>query len=457
VTGPIGGPPGSAARERTPVWGSRATWQITLRWFVPPAILVAVVVARLTGFLFPVVPPLVVAAFIQTYNFVFWWILIGRRGAKSDDVSASPWPAVAQVALDYAAMFVLVQYTGGVASPLVFFFLFHVIFAAILLEARLAWLFALAAVAGLAALSVGEFLGWVPTYAITFRGASGAAAARGQSVLAVLAFGVSTLVTAGMTAAIVGRLRAENARAVAALEALAEERARLMLHAAHNLRSPLTASMSILDVLIGAYAGPVNDDQKGYLERVRRRLSVLNDMIGELLALARSRGHEATMVRGPVDLGALAAEVGTTYAAQAAARHVALTVDVADGLPTLSGDADLLRRMIENLVGNAVKYTPDGGRVDVVLMRPDAATVQLVVRDTGIGIPAAEQAALFTQFFRASNARALQVDGTGLGLAIVRQTVEQHGGTVDIASTEGQGTTVMVRFPVDATAPVTPR
>ena len=102
--------------------------------------------------------------------------------------------------------------------------------------------------------------------------------------------------------------------------------------------------------------------------------------------------------------------------------------------------------MVDNLLSNAIKYTPEGGGVRIT-MRQEGDTATIAVRDTGIGIPAGEQAQLFSRFFRSSNARASGVQGTGLGLAITRGIVEAHGGTIDFDSVEGSGTTFRVTLP----------
>jgi signal transduction histidine kinase len=103
---------------------------------------------------------------------------------------------------------------------------------------------------------------------------------------------------------------------------------------------------------------------------------------------------------------------------------------------------------MENLVSNAIKYTAEGGEIEVRFGRGDAETIQIVVRDTGIGIPAAEQDKLFQEFFRASNAKRFTTTGTGLGLALVKQTVNRHNGELELTSAEDQGTQVTVSLPI---------
>jgi signal transduction histidine kinase len=121
---------------------------------------------------------------------------------------------------------------------------------------------------------------------------------------------------------------------------------------------------------------------------------------------------------------------------------------VADHPPLVHGDARRLAQVVDNLIANAVKFTPDGGSV-TVSVDGAADTVQLVVADTGIGIPADEHGQVFSRFFRSRTATEGAIPGTGLGLAISRALVEQHGGTISLQSEEGQGTRVTVTLPAD--------
>ena len=124
--------------------------------------------------------------------------------------------------------------------------------------------------------------------------------------------------------------------------------------------------------------------------------------------------------------------------------------------PPGAGDAGRLQHLLENLVSNAIKYTPDGGKVRVDLARDECGRVRVEVRDTGIGIPESAQSRLFTEFFRAPNAKACDAVGTGLGLVIVKEIVEQHGGTLSVESAEGRGTLFTVLLPAATAAAAGP-
>jgi len=240
----------------------------------------------------------------------------------------------------------------------------------------------------------------------------------------------------------------EDARANEAIEALMSERTQFMLEVAHNLRSPLGASLDIVEVLKNGYLGDVNERQKEYLERIDHRLRALHTTIGGLLTIARTRDWSREIPDVVVDINELAQHVKRTFEKQAAAKKLRFAVVAEPELPTVDSGADLLEQIVENLVGNAIKYTPEGGAVDVLFSRHGTDEVRFEVKDTGIGIPKSEQGKLFREFFRASNAKKHTSEGTGLGLALVKQSVERHRGRIELRSDEGRGTTVVIDLPV---------
>ena len=240
----------------------------------------------------------------------------------------------------------------------------------------------------------------------------------------------------------------EDARANEAIEALMHERTQFMLEVAHNLRSPLSASLEMAEAMRNGYLGDVNERQREYLQRIDHRLRALHQTIGGLLTIARARDWSREIPNVVIDINELARQARRTFEERAAAKKLRFVVVVEPDLPAIDSGADLLEQIVENLVGNAIKYTPEGGEVDVRFSRHGADEVRLEVKDTGIGIPLAEQGKLFREFFRASNAKKRTSEGTGLGLALVKQSVERHRGHLELHSEEGCGTTVVIDLPV---------
>ena len=239
----------------------------------------------------------------------------------------------------------------------------------------------------------------------------------------------------------------DDARANEEVERLMRERTEFMLEVAHNLRAPLGASLSMLELLGSSDLGSLNERQAEYASRIGLRLSSLHRLIGRLLTIGRARDWSREIPDVVVDLEQLAEQTRRTFEDEAAGRRLRFRIECDAGLPPVDSGAYLLEKVLENLVSNAIKYTPDGGEVDVRFTREGDDGVRIVVRDTGIGIPVAEQGRLFREFFRASNAKKHTRDGIGLGLVLVKQAVERHNGRLRLTSEEGQGTEVVIDLP----------
>lgn len=240
----------------------------------------------------------------------------------------------------------------------------------------------------------------------------------------------------------------EDARVNEAVEALMAERTQFMLQVAHNLRAPLSAALSMMELLKEGYIGELTQQQTDHLQRIEDRLTSLGQAISELLTIARTRDRSHEIPDVVVDLEGLAAYTERSFRDEATRKGLDFAVTVEADLPQVDSGADLLEQVMENLVSNAIKYTDSGGRVEVEFARKDVETLEIRVEDSGIGIPEGEQEKLFQEFFRASNAKQHTTTGTGLGLALVKQTVERHHGELTIKSAEGEGTVVTVLLPI---------
>lgn len=240
----------------------------------------------------------------------------------------------------------------------------------------------------------------------------------------------------------------ENSKSYEAIENFTRERSRFMLRVAHNLRAPLAAVLSMLELLRDGHLGPMNEKQSEYLRRVDRRTRTMLDMINELLTLSTSRTVKERPEKTRLDMAWLAGRLERTFQGEADEHRIEFSIRWEKGLEPVLGNSDQVEQMLENLVSNAIKYTPPGGRVNVEFASAPGNNIAITVRDSGIGIPEGDLPRLFTEFFRAANARAKEELGTGLGLAIVREIVEAHQGRITVDSREGQGTTFVVTLPV---------
>ena len=210
----------------------------------------------------------------------------------------------------------------------------------------------------------------------------------------------------------------------------------------HELRTPLTSIRGYTELLAEE---KLTDAQREFLAVISRSSGRLLSLIEDLLVMTQIQSGGLPLELGEVILGDLIAN--STEAAEpfAASKHIALSIDSEADLTT-EGDALRLGQALDNLVSNAIKYTPDGGQVSIATSH-NGETATITVSDTGIGIPRDEQAQVFGRFFRTSNARTSGIQGTGLGLAITRGIVEAHGGTIAFDSDEGVGTTFRITLP----------
>ena len=214
----------------------------------------------------------------------------------------------------------------------------------------------------------------------------------------------------------------------------------------HELRSPLSGARSLLRVLLDGLAGEVPGEQKAMITRVDTRLAYLAELVNDLLALAASRSAEMQETPATVDLREALRRVVDHHGTEAATKGVQLSLEAPDMPLLISATEQGLGRVFGNLVGNAVKYTPQGGRVEVKAARTNGQ-ISVSIADTGMGIPADELPKLWTEFFRARNAKKSEIVGTGLGLSIVKRLVTSWGGLVAVQSEEGKGTTFTVTLP----------
>lgn len=218
--------------------------------------------------------------------------------------------------------------------------------------------------------------------------------------------------------------------------------------AAHQLKSPFSAVYSLMKVLRKGYLGPVSEPQQDALLRCEKRLETMGRLVNDLLKLGIRRMSGDRTSLHPVDGEKIVAALSELFEASASEKGVELVFRIDGSIPPILGDEKLLDELCANLVSNAVKYTPAGGRVSVLLETVSRDRVKFQVSDTGIGIPEEVGAKLFTEFFRAENAKALAEEGTGLGLVIVKEILGFLGGTISVKSKVGEGTTFTCLLPI---------
>lgn len=221
---------------------------------------------------------------------------------------------------------------------------------------------------------------------------------------------------------------------------------RFLAVVSHELRTPLVPILGWSKMLQSATVSP--EQLTKALAAIARNAELQAHLVDDLLDMSRMASGKLTLAREPVDMASILQAGLDTLRDVAAGRRIGVDVSVAPGLPSVVGDAKRLHQILVNLLSNAFKFTPEGGRVALALAA-DGGFVELSVSDTGVGMDPATAARVFEPFWQAGSSRAAESSGLGLGLAIVKDLVASHGGTVDVSSSgPGRGATFRVRLPV---------
>jgi len=418
------------------VTGVSLAFSLVIIWVGIPLLVLTVLMWRKLG------------AFERELAMLWLGVQIPPMGRPSKE-KLSLWQRMRQIARDpmtwKSLLFVFLKFPVGLFSFIAVLLLVSGSLG--LVAAPVMYLAALTAGGGLDPLTLVALLGaaiiGVPCFFLALHILNGLAWLQGQ--LARLLLGMSESEQQVAEARAVARLaQAQAARAD-------QSRRELIVNVSHELRTPIASIRGHVESLLMAEnpAGSPPTDQHEYLEIVARETERLGALVDDLLALARAEAGELRLDLAPADVGGVAEEVWATLAPLAKReRQVTLVREIAPGLPPVWADRARLMQVLLNLVRNAITYTPAGGIISIRLMQSDAAHLALSVADTGIGIPAEDLPRVFERFYRTDASRARATGGFGLGLAIVRDLVQAMGGTVSVASREGEGSAFTVTLQI---------
>ena len=214
----------------------------------------------------------------------------------------------------------------------------------------------------------------------------------------------------------------------------------------HELRTPLTSVIGYSEMLLEGLAGDLSPEQREYVRTIMEKGDQLLALISNILEISRIEAGAVTLLRQPLDPAVLVEEIVNVARTQANRRRIAIAFAAASGLPQVHVDREKMRQALVHVLGNAVKFTSEGGAVRVEV-RPSLGGVEIVVADNGIGIPAAALPRIFDAFYQADSSSTREYGGAGLGLTIARSFILAHDGEIRVESTPNKGTTVVVRVP----------
>jgi len=224
-------------------------------------------------------------------------------------------------------------------------------------------------------------------------------------------------------------------------------RKEFVANVSHELRTPLSVIKGYVETLVDAHDEIPRADRDKFLRTIQRHTERLNSLLEDLLALSRLESARPGLARERMDLAAMLASSLEDFRSRPSAGNHRLSLTVDPALPGILADPLKLGQVLDNLVSNALKYTPNGSRIELVACIKSMDTVEIAVRDNGPGIPPEDVPHIFERFYRVDKGRSREKGGTGLGLSIVKHIVQLHGGRVWVESRVGEGTTFYFTLP----------
>ena len=425
---------------------------INLRWIMVIGIFVTSKFAKFgLGIDLPIIPIFIVTFCILIFNLICLYL---QKHVKSYESFAN-----LQISVDWIALVFLVHYTGGIESPVIFYFIFHVIISAILLSEKKCYLQTSFALILIISLSILEYFHVIPHVHIKELFPN-PVYDNGLYLLSIIFFSVTSLyISAYLATSVNNRLRRRENEIVTLkneitdaynkLEAIDREKSEFTYKVTHELRSPLSAIQSLLKSIEEGYAGEISEKARDLVIRSEKRTSFLITLVNGLLDLIA--GKIGKPKEGDIKLIDINIAVKNTLhlmQEKTKAKNLKIIIKTTPEPSYLNIVPDDFDIILTNLIDNSVKYTEQEGTISINSTITDKE-VKLEISDTGIGITTEDLNKIFNEFYRSKNAKVAELRGTGLGMSIVKNLIKQYGGSIDVQSQIEKGTTVTISFPID--------
>ncbi len=430
-------------------------WFIQLRFGAAVGLIALTLFTFLTDFFhlsavqFTVV--LLTGIFIIAYN-VFFKILSSRslKGDKFNEIEFS----LFQIILDLMSLNIIIYFTGGIETPFILFYIFHMIIGSLILPVKLVRLIAASIMAFLFTFSMLEYKEII--YHQRIEGLLHFQIYNDFVFICAYLFliGFVMFVAIALTNKIAQDLYQRELQLKQALEELREAektKQKYVMTVVHELKSPISASVSILDLVLGNFYGPLDEKIRERLERVRHRIEDSIEGINNILRLSRFKLLNV-IDKEIFDISEVIEKIIDNQKPIADRKKIRIYPAIQK--TEFYGDRTLLQLSFSNIINNSIKYTKEGGLIEVLLENKDGMLV-FEVCDNGLGIPKSEIEKIFSEFYRASNVKGKEIEGTGTGLSIIKHIIEASGGEIKVESPSRlgdetrPGTSFILTFPLE--------
>ncbi|MCK5569582.1 MAG: HAMP domain-containing histidine kinase [Spirochaetes bacterium] len=433
----------------------RIKWFIKLRWLAALGLFIVI-----TGVNY------ILKIDIQTFQLylgnavlIIYNILFSYYCRYLDSISDSPkwlnkanFLANIQSSLDLTLLTILIHFSGGIENPFLFFYIFHMVIASILLTNKAAYLQATYTTILFGIVLGGESLNFLPHYHLSGFSTGGSCDLNFSFFLVrYIAFFSTLYITVYISTTIINVLRERETDLKEVNEQLEEKdraKSQYVMRVTHDLKSSLSAIQTCLKVVLAGITGEIPEKSRDMVTRAAQRSLSLHQFVEDLLDLSIIRAAKE-IEKKKISLSQTLRKVVEQLRPQANKAGLELTEEYFSPETAIHGNQKILESMLINLIMNSIKYTPEGGKIIIRTGTTRGShLLRVSISDTGIGIPEKDLPQIFEDFYRAENVEQLEKDGSGLGLSMVKQIAEVHGGTIDVKSEVGKGSVFMLTFPL---------
>lgn len=432
----------------------RMPWLIKLRWIGICGVFCTVTAIR---FIFLVSIPLLplyagaIALILSNLFYIFYARLVKQEKDLTIQRKKTLFFTNFQISIDLSILVFLIHFSGGLENPFIFYFIFHMIIASILLSSRAAYFQSTFVVGFLGTVVMLEYCNFLPHYHldgfIPYEPYENIIYLVGTFLI----FTSTLFLSVYMATSIVNQLRTRERELSIANEQLNEQdrrKSQYVWTVAHDIQSHLSTIQSCLKVTLNGLTGEISDKSREMVGRADERTLYLLHYTRDLLNLSRIKSTRE-LPKEELQLIEVVEKVIEGIKMRVTEKGLSLIMEGATDLPSVYANRDEMEQLFLNLVVNAIKYTPCGGKVTVDCRPADEdGFIQASISDTGIGIPKDDLPHIFEEFYRAKNVQSVAGEGTGLGLSIVQQIIKDHNGKMWVESKEGEGTKLTFLLPV---------
>jgi len=428
----------------------RVYWLIKLRWIASAGVLLTAFFAnRVLGVALEPIPLYSVGIFLGVYNLFFLLWLDKLRDQPKDRVALiSTRLANIQISMDLFNLAFLIHFSGGIENPFIFYFIFHMIIASMLLSRKASFLQATLAISLFSFMVFSEYRGILPHHCLV--GFVPYTLHQNSSYIFGVSFVfMSTLYIATYMATSMAKKLRERENSLREANEELEKKDRIkseyVMRVSHDIKEHLAAIQSCIEPVTREITGSLNEKQKDLLNRADERTGKLLTFVKALLENARLK-LTSKLPMEDFNLPDLIQTIAKDIGSRAEKKNITFRVDVAPSVRKLKGVPVYIEEALLNILANAVKYTMPGGKINFNV-EDWTETLLIQVKDSGVGIPEKELPHIFEEFYRAHNVRKIEKHGTGLGLSIAKEIIEMHNGDIWAESQEGKGTIFCIVLP----------